>query len=173
MGFKLEAGDGLLAYSAKDVGNKTKEADDTASFVTGGAFGTSGNPSINPSVVSSTTRTSAVPRESNHNAAYDSAQDEAYIFIGILEARRTGRGNTAAPADGESPPDGLSENQGFAAEGKESTVKTAKGTQVQIGFTVVEEGSLITSHDADGNANPDYPAELQPCDRSRDSSILT
>lgn len=103
---ELEAGDGLLAYSAKDVGDKTKEADDTASFVTDGAFGTSGNPSINPSVASSTTGTSAVPRGSNDNAAYDSVQDEAYIFIEILEVRDKQGGNAAADvpsADGGNP----------------------------------------------------------------------
>jgi hypothetical protein len=56
-------------------------------------------------------------------------------------------------------------------EGRESIVKTAKGTKVVTGFKVVEASILIASHDIDGNENPLYPMELQPRDRSRDTSI--
>lgn len=56
-------------------------------------------------------------------------------------------------------------------EGAENVVKTAKGTEVQTGFTVVEADDLIASHDIDGNPNPAFPAELQPRDRGRDASI--
>ena len=57
-------------------------------------------------------------------------------------------------------------------EGAESKVKTAKGTEVLTGYTVVEADSLITSHNpATGDANPAFPAELQPRDRGRDASI--
>lgn len=56
-------------------------------------------------------------------------------------------------------------------EGIANTVKTAKGTKVETGFTVIEADRLIASHDADGNANPEYPQIIQPRDRGRDSSI--
>jgi hypothetical protein len=56
-------------------------------------------------------------------------------------------------------------------EGKENEVKTAKGTKVMTGFTVIEAARLITSNDPEtGNTNPDYPAELQPRDRKRETS---
>ena len=57
-------------------------------------------------------------------------------------------------------------------DGKESKIKTAKGTEITTGFTVLEVSDLITSHDVQGNINPNYPQELQPRDRSRDSSIM-
>lgn len=56
-------------------------------------------------------------------------------------------------------------------EGSESKVKTAKGTEIATGFTVIEADKLIASHDSVGNPNPDYPQELQPRDRSRTSSV--
>lgn len=55
-------------------------------------------------------------------------------------------------------------------EGRANTVKTARGTKVETGFTVLEADQLIVSHDRDGNPNPDYPAELQPRDRTRTTS---
>lgn len=54
--------------------------------------------------------------------------------------------------------------------GRENTVKTAKGTQVATSFAVVEADRLITSHDSSGNENPAFPQELQPRDRSRETS---
>lgn len=58
----------------------------------------------------------------------------------------------------------------LAPEGRENAVKTAKGTKVSTGFTVIEAQNLIISHDADGNPNPEYPQELQPRDRARTTS---
>lgn len=55
-------------------------------------------------------------------------------------------------------------------EGATNTIKTAKGTKVETGFTVLEADQIIVSHDKDGNPNPEYPAELQPRDRSRTAS---
>lgn len=55
-------------------------------------------------------------------------------------------------------------------EGRENTVKTAKGTKVLTGFKVIEAKKLIVSHEMDGTANPDYPSELQPRDRARATS---
>lgn len=60
----------------------------------------------------------------------------------------------------------------LAPEGAESKVKTAKGTEVLTGYSVIEADRLITSHDpATGDANPAFPPELQPRDRGRDASI--
>jgi hypothetical protein len=60
----------------------------------------------------------------------------------------------------------------ISPEGAESKVKTAKGTEVLTGYSVIEADRLITSHDpSTGDANPAFPAELQPRDRGRDASI--
>lgn len=55
-------------------------------------------------------------------------------------------------------------------EGRNNKVKTAKGTRLDTTLAVIEADDLIASHDSLGNANPDYPQELQPRDRSRQSS---
>jgi hypothetical protein len=51
--------------------------------------------------------------------------------------------------------------------GKVNTVKTAKGTEIETRFKVVDADALIASHDRHGNANPNFPQELQPRDRSK------
>lgn len=56
------------------------------------------------------------------------------------------------------------------AEGRENTVKTAKGTKVVTGFKVIEAKNLIISHETDGTVNPEYPPEIQPRDRARTTS---
>lgn len=56
------------------------------------------------------------------------------------------------------------------AEGRDNTVKTAKGTKVVTGFKVIEAKNLVISHETDGTVNPDYPAEIQPRDRARATS---
>jgi len=56
------------------------------------------------------------------------------------------------------------------AEGRDNTVKTAKGTKVLTGFKVIEARNLVISHETDGIINPDYPAEIQPRDRARATS---
>lgn len=66
---------------------------------------------------------------------------------------------------------GADEDQGdIAPEGRENTVKTAKGTKVATGFKIIEARNLVISHEADGTVNPDYPAEIQPRDRARTTS---
>lgn len=52
-----------------------------------------------------------------------------------------------------------------------ATVKTNKGTQVEIRYKIVDADSLITSHSANGKINPVYPQQLQPRDRTRAASI--
>ena len=49
-------------------------------------------------------------------------------------------------------------------------VTTLKGTAVDVEYELVDADSLTTSHLGNGVVNPDYPAELQPRDRSRVAS---
>lgn len=58
----------------------------------------------------------------------------------------------------------------IAPEGRDNTVKTAKGTKLVTGFKVIEARKLVISHETDGTPNPDYPAEIQPRDRARSTS---
>lgn len=51
-----------------------------------------------------------------------------------------------------------------------SSVFTPSGREVGVGYEVVPGSSLVTSHGPDMQANPSYPAELQPRDRSRAAS---
>jgi hypothetical protein len=51
------------------------------------------------------------------------------------------------------------------------TVTTPSGREFDVRSKVVEAGSLVTSNTTDGAVNPDYPAELQPRDRSRSASL--
>lgn len=44
---------------------------------------------------------------------------------------------------------------------------TASGRRVPVKYAVVEAADLVPSQNDDGNANPAYPAELQPRDRER------
>lgn len=55
-------------------------------------------------------------------------------------------------------------------KGRTNNVKTAKGTKVATVFALMEINQVIASHGALGAENPLYPQELQPRDRSRDSS---
>ncbi len=54
--------------------------------------------------------------------------------------------------------------------GAQDTAVTSSGREVPVQYGVVDAGRLIASHDADGNVNPQYPAELQPRDRARGTS---
>jgi hypothetical protein len=55
-------------------------------------------------------------------------------------------------------------------KGRSNKVKTAKGTQVSTVFALLESDEITASHTAAGAENPEYPQELQPRDRSRESS---
>lgn len=76
-----------------------------------------------------------------------------------------------AEPTGQDTPTGVNAEGELEPEGAENVVKTAKGTEVQTGFTVVEADELIASHDINGDPNPAFPTELQPRDRGRDASI--
>ena len=53
-----------------------------------------------------------------------------------------------------------------ATYGGESSVKVGK-TKIPVHFAVVPASALNASHDIYGDINPNYPAELQPRDRTR------
>lgn len=92
-------------------------------------------------------------------------------------ASNAGEGVSPEPAEEPAKPTGkdteigVNEDGELDPEGAENMVKTAKGSKIETGFTVVEASELIASHDINGNRNPDFPAELQPRDRGRDASI--
>jgi len=67
-------------------------------------------------------------------------------------------------------PDTNEDTGTIEAEGRDNTVKTAKGTKVVTGFKVIEAKNLIISHETDGTVNPEYPPEIQPRDRARTTS---
>lgn len=54
--------------------------------------------------------------------------------------------------------------------GRSNSVKTAKGTKIETRFALVEADTLIASHDSSGGVNAAFPQELQPRDRSRETS---
>jgi len=80
-------------------------------------------------------------------------------------------GEPPAEPTGKDTPTGVNADGELEPEGAENVVKTAKGSEVQTGFTVVEAEELIASHDINGDPNPAFPTELQPRDRGRDASI--
>lgn len=73
----------------------------------------------------------------------------------------------AAPAatDNQAPPE-------IPDHGRVSHVVTAKGDPVKTAFQLVEAAALIPSNSLDGRINAGYPQELQPRDRTRQSSVL-
>ncbi|EKI3096535.1 hypothetical protein PC510_003809 [Escherichia coli] len=56
--------------------------------------------------------------------------------------------------------------------GRIAYVVTPRGQEVKTAFKVIEATNLIISNMLDGRINPNFPAELQPRDRTRKSSIL-
>ncbi len=92
--------------------------------------------------------------------------DEAAMLAAHLEERAQEAAQAALAADGQ---DGEDTGE-IAPEGRDSVVKTAKGSKVTTGFKVIDASKLVISHSADGTVNPDYPAEIQPRDRARSTS---
>lgn len=60
--------------------------------------------------------------------------------------------------------------QRFPVQGADSTVTTERGLTIPVRWALVEIGQLNTSHDDALHVNPEFPAELQPRDRSRAAS---
>jgi len=57
-------------------------------------------------------------------------------------------------------------------EGNESFARTEDGTKIKTRLAVYDAGDLVASHDTRLQVNPDYPAELQPRDRTRAASEM-
>ena len=55
--------------------------------------------------------------------------------------------------------------------GHHGHAKTPDGAAIATRLAVIEAAQLLASHDAHGNKTPGYPAELQPRDRCRTTSI--
>ncbi|WP_426237485.1 hypothetical protein [Pseudomonas sp. TWP3-2] len=89
----------------------------------------------------------------------------------IAELKQLTETPPVAASEPQKPTPDVDEDNGeIAPDGRENTVKTAKGTKVVTGFKVIEAKKLVISHESDGTANPDYPSELQPRDRARATS---
>ncbi|ENV14269.1 hypothetical protein F965_00512 [Acinetobacter schindleri NIPH 900] len=56
-------------------------------------------------------------------------------------------------------------------KGRTGKAKTALGTKITFVYALIEQDKVIASHTATGAENSKYPQELQPRDRTRDSSI--
>lgn len=57
-----------------------------------------------------------------------------------------------------------------ASRSDQEVAITASGREVPVRYKVVDAGDLVASQTDDGRANPAFPAELQPRDRSRGTS---
>jgi len=104
-------------------------------------------------------------------ACFDSIEshedDEINIIVQVLDKY----GNVLSEDDAEKLIWGDSPKAATSIlKGRTNNVKTAKGTKVSTVFAVLEVDKVIASHTATGAENPNYPQELQPRDRSRDSS---
>jgi hypothetical protein len=64
----------------------------------------------------------------------------------------------------------IEHNSNGVLKGRVNNVKTAKNTKVSTVFALMEVSQVIASHSSAGAENPLYPQELQPRDRSRESS---
>lgn len=112
----------------------------------------------------------------NYEAGWKGLGDITEVSVsGLKEWIRSGdtrqpfKGHMKAAAKGDD--NGQTDADEFPGpKGKETAVRTAKGTQVDTRFTIIEAVDLIASHTPDGRENPAFPQELQPRDRSRDSS---
>lgn len=96
---------------------------------------------------------------------------EELAMLAAHLAERAEEAAQAAPEAALSAEPGTDEDTGtIEAEGRDNTVKTAKGSKVVAGFKVIEAKNLIISHETDGTVNPEYPPEIQPRDRARTTS---
>lgn len=74
----------------------------------------------------------------------------------------------AAAVDGRAPQ--IPDDQFAAGTWRPAKVYASDGTEVGVRYEVVEADSLVASQRADLSADPRYPVELQPRDRSRAAS---
>jgi ddrB-like ParB superfamily domain len=89
------------------------------------------------------------------------AQDSKAVAAGRVDSSETMAGRLAQTI-----------REGSSAPQVGGSVYTPSGRQVGVNYEVVPGSSLVTSHGRDMQTNPDYPAELQPRDRSRAASDI-
>lgn len=114
---------------------------------------------------------SQVINPTGSKAGFDSIEsyddDEINLYVQVLDKN----GNVLAEDDAEKLIWGDSPKAAsLILKGRTNNVKTAKGTKVSTVFAVLEVDKVIATHTATGSENPNYPQELQPRDRSRESS---
>lgn len=73
--------------------------------------------------------------------------------------------------ESETIDDSDTDNKAKVIEGRANESTTVKGTKISSNFALVEAKDLIASHDSLGVANPKFPQELQPRDRSDKKSV--
>ena len=76
-------------------------------------------------------------------------------------------GDTKKPAGGTLTNEGTTQPQGKT----EKVYTPGTNREIEVRHKVVEADDLITSNDANGAVNPNFPQHLQPRDRSRPTSI--
>jgi hypothetical protein len=78
---------------------------------------------------------------------------------------------TTYPIDELVDPDEYERDLSFTApvEGKETTIHVEGYPATPVRYEVVERDQLLTSHDSEGNPNPDYPEEIQPRSLDREA----
>jgi hypothetical protein len=67
---------------------------------------------------------------------------------------------------------GIAQTWPTAQRGTPTTFSTEAGVRLDGDYALMDAADLVTSHDENLRANPLYPAELQPRDRSRSASEL-
>lgn len=86
-------------------------------------------------------------------------------------AQDTGAGDLYTPAEPVAAAAAKEEAKPPAfVDGKDTSFATERGAKIDGRYAVADVGELVTSHDTTLNVNKDYPADLQPRDRSRDAS---
>jgi hypothetical protein len=103
--------------------------------------------------------------------------EETYRGFAGRPAQAAARPGDAGQDRGIRPPDRAGDDAGpeqgrveEVARGRSATVVTERGTDLPVHWAVVEAADLNTSHTNELRVNPEYPAELQPRDRSRAAS---
>lgn len=99
------------------------------------------------------------------------AVDTMFDAFGV--DRQTGELTANAPAVEETvdPVESPTYNDPRAVTGSAGVTYSDANSPVNFRYAIVPAETLVSSHDEYGNVNPEYPAELQPRDRTRVSSV--
>lgn len=102
----------------------------------------------------------------------DPAQLAARFGVNVRGPEQAGAPPVAAPA-GEAAPvvESMPVPPAPAPPTTQEVAITSAGREIPVTFRVIDAASLVTSQMDDGRRNPAFPAELQPRDRSRDTSM--